>query len=135
MNSRMVSSTVPALGRCCCIGSLNISSRIRSSTCRGSAAGAHLGHHARSCRDDRPYNFAVAKSMSDRWAIAAATAAIIGALAAFAGAVELTSGRALPSGWTRYQPPWTLPIFVSGIALLVIALALALVAVAKRGDR
>jgi len=74
----------------------------------------------------------VSRSRSDRWAVAAACFAALGALAASAGTVELTSNRDLPPGWTRYQPPWTIPVFVAGIALLVAALILGVVAVAAR---
>jgi hypothetical protein len=54
-------------------------------------------------------------SRSDRWAICAAAIAILGALATFAGTVELTAG-------SSYRPPpWTRPAFTLGLALLVVA--------------
>src|SRR4051794_1720535 len=74
----------------------------------------------------------VSKSRSDRWAIAAACLTALGAFAAFAGTVELASSRDLPPGWTRYQPPWTIPVFVAGIAMLFAALIVGIVAVAVR---
>jgi hypothetical protein len=41
-----------------------------------------------------------------------------GVLATFAGAFELRSGRHLPPGWVRYQPPWTVPVFITGLSLV-----------------
>lgn len=72
---------------------------------------------------------------SNRLAVWAAVLVGSGALATFAGAFELLSNRHLPAGYFRYQPPWTVPVFVTGLVLLASAIVLGLVAivVARRG--
>src|ERR1035437_7074187 len=71
------------------------------------------------------------RTKSDRWAIGAAVVAGPGVLATLAGTIELGSNRHIPRGWTRYQPPWTAPVFVSGLALLTLALGFGLIAIAS----
>jgi hypothetical protein len=68
---------------------------------------------------------------SDRWAISAAIAAAAGALATFAGALELLTNRRLPPGWIRYQPPWTVPVLIAGLGLLAFAVVLGFIAIRK----
>jgi hypothetical protein len=38
--------------------------------------------------------------------------------------MELLLGRHLPPGWVRYQPPWTVPVFVTGLSLILGAVIL-----------
>jgi hypothetical protein len=48
----------------------------------------------------------------------------VGFLASAAGALELLSNRNLKPGWTRYQPPWTVPVFVVGLVLVFLGLGI-----------
>jgi hypothetical protein len=58
----------------------------------------------------------------------------IGLVAVATGALELVSNRDLKPGWVRYQPPWTVPVFVVGLVLTFIGLGI-LAASAIRSNR
>lgn len=65
------------------------------------------------------------------------SALMIGLTVSAAGVLELLSGRNLPPGWTRYQPPWTVPAVVVGLALILVGIVTlaATVAVRRRQRR
>jgi hypothetical protein len=60
-----------------------------------------------------------------RWGFAVTiTFLALGTYATAAGTYELLSNRHLKPGWTRYQPPWTVPVLVIGIALVLTSVAI-----------
>jgi hypothetical protein len=48
----------------------------------------------------------------------------VGLYATAAGTFELLSNRRLKPGWTRYQPPWTVPVLVVGIVMVFTSVAI-----------
>jgi hypothetical protein len=59
-----------------------------------------------------------------RWGPAMIAVTLVSGLYVIAaGTFELLSNRNLKPGWTRYQPPWTVPVLIIGIALVVVSLS------------
>ncbi len=63
-------------------------------------------------------------------------ALLLGLMASAAGLQELTAFRHLKPGWIRYQPPWTVPVFVGGLVLTLVGLGtLAVTRIMSRRER